>query len=282
MRVNSQRLKARFDALKEINKPGLISFITAGDPDLQTSERILQGLPEAGTDIIELGMPFSDPMADGPTIQASSQRALENGQTMALTLEMVGKFRENNDKTPIVLMGYYNPIYIYGNQRFAQDAAIAGVDGLIIVDLPPEEDEELRKPLCDSGIDIVRLITPTSDESRLPKLVSTANGFLYYVSVTGITGTKSPAINSIQDACDKIRQFSSLPIAVGFGIKTSEQAKEIAQIADAAVVGSAIIQKIEDEVLKQKDNESFSSPNLIKTVLSLVSTFSKAVKMARS
>ena len=282
MRVDSKRLKARFDSLKKINKPGLISFITAGDPEIQTSKLILQGLPEAGTDIIELGMPFSDPMADGPTIQASSQRALKNGQTMALTLEMVRQFRENNDKTPIVLMGYFNPIYIYGTQRFAKDAAMAGVDGVIIVDLPPEEDEELRKPLGEVGIDIVRLITPTSDERRLLKLVPTANGFLYYVSVTGITGTKSAAINSVQDACNKIRQFSSLPIAVGFGIKTPEQAKEIAQIADAAVVGSAIVKKIEDEVLKQKDNESFSSPNLIKSVLSLVSTFSNAVKMARS
>jgi len=282
MKVDPKRLRARFDALKKVNKPGLISFITAGDPDLKTSNLILQGLPKAGTDIIELGMPFSDPMADGPTIQASSQRALKNGQTMALTLEMVCQFRKNNDKTPIVLMGYYNPIYIYGTQRFAKDAAIAGVDGLIIVDLPPEEDAELRKPLCDAGIDMVRLITPTSDEQRLLKLVSTGDGFLYYVSVTGITGTKSAAINSIQDACDKIRQFSPLPIAVGFGIKTLKQAKEIAQVADAAVVGSAIVQKIEDEVLKQKDNESFSSPNLIKTVLNLVSNFSNAVKMARS
>ena len=280
MTCKGGRLKARFDQLAAEGRAGLITFITAGDPNQKISSAIMEGLPRAGADIIELGMPFTDPMADGPAIQASSLRALKAGQDMSATLEMVRKFREKDDHTPIVLMGYFNPIYIYGVERFSEDAANAGVDGLIIVDIPPEEDAELRVPANKAGIDLVRLTTPTSDEQRLPTLMGGASGFIYYVSIAGITGTKSAATSNVADAVTRIRKFSDLPIAVGFGIKTPEQAAEIARVADAAVVGSAIVQIIAENM--DDDGRTKDSPDLRETVLKFVSELAQGVRTARS
>jgi tryptophan synthase alpha chain len=271
------RLQDRFAALKAENRAGLVTFVTAGDPNEVQFKQILSGLPGAGADIIELGMPFSDPMADGPAIQLASQRALRSGQTMVKTLSMVREFRRGDDDTPIVLMGYYNPIYIYGAERFAEDAADAGVDGLIVVDLPPEEDAELREPAARAGIDFVRLTAPTSDEVRLPRLVEDASGFIYYVSITGVTGTQSAAATNIAEAIERIGRFSKLPVAVGFGIKTPEQAAEIARFADAVVVGSAIVQKIADG----EGEDSISSPDLAESVLGFVAKLSAGVRSAR-
>lgn len=274
------RLKARFEQLAAEGRAGLVTFLTAGDPNREMSSAIIEGLPEAGADIIELGMPFTDPMADGPAIQASSIRALNAGQDMKATLAMVKSFREKDDDTPIVLMGYYNPIYIYGVDRFSEDAANAGVDGLIIVDIPPEEDAELREPANKAGIDLVRLTTPTSDEQRLPALMEGASGFIYYVSIAGVTGTKSASSSNVADAITRIQKFSDLPIAVGFGIKTPEQAAEIAKVADAAVVGSAIVQVIADNVA---NNDTIKdSPDLRDSVLKFVSELAQGVRTARS
>ncbi|MBK18225.1 MAG: tryptophan synthase subunit alpha [Rhodospirillaceae bacterium] len=274
------RLKARFEELAAEGRAGLVTFVTAGDPNRQISSDILAGLPDAGADIVELGMPFTDPMADGPAIQASSLRALKAGQDMIATLDMVRAFRETDDDTPIVLMGYFNPIYIYGVEKFTEDAANAGVDGLIIVDVPPEEDGELRIPANNEGIDFVRLTTPTSDEERLPALMGGASGFIYYVSIAGITGTKSAATSSVADSVSRIKKFSDLPVAVGFGIKTPEQAAEVARVADAAVVGSAIVQVIADNA--ENIGESKSSPDLLNSVLSFVSELARGVRTARS
>ena len=274
------RLKARFEYLAAEGRAGLVTFLTAGDPNREISSTIIKGLPGAGADIIELGMPFTDPMADGPAIQASSIRALDAGQDINATLAMVKSFREKDDDTPIVLMGYYNPIYIYGVERFSEDAANAGVDGLIIVDIPPEEDAELRVPANKAGIDLVRLTTPTSDEQRLPTLMGGASGFIYYVSIAGITGTKSAATSNVADVVTRIRKFSDLPIAVGFGIKTPEQAAEIARVADAAVVGSAIVQIIAENV--DDDGRTKDSPDLRKSVLKFVSELAQGVRAARS
>ncbi len=259
-------------------RAGLVTFITAGDPDSETSAAILAGLPAAGADIVELGMPFSDPMADGPAIQASSQRALKAGQNMKKTLAMVRDFRGRDDDTPVVLMGYYNPIYIYGVDDFVGDAAAAGVDGLIVDDLPPEEDEELRLPAAGAGIDFIRLATPTSDETRLPRLMETAAGFVYYVSVAGITGTKSATIDSIGKAVGRIRAHSRLPVAVGFGIKTAAQAAAVAGVADAAVVGSAIVEIIRNRL--GPDNAPLT--DLADSVLHFVSQLSEGVRGART
>ena len=274
------RLKARFEYLAAEGRAGLVTFLTAGDPNREISSTIIKGLPGAGADIIELGMPFTDPMADGPAIQASSIRALDAGQDINATLAMVKSFREKDDDTPIVLMGYYNPIYIYGVERFSEDAANAGVDGLIIVDIPPEEDAELRVPANKAGIDLVRLTTPTSDEQRLPTLMGGASGFIYYVSIAGITGTKSAATSNVANAVTRIRKFSDLPIAVGFGIKTPEQAAEIARVADAAVVGSAIVQIIAENM--DDDGRTKDSPDLRETVLKFVSELAQGVRTARS
>ena len=274
------RLKARFEYLAAEGRAGLVTFLTAGDPNREISSTIIKGLPGAGADIIELGMPFTDPMADGPAIQASSIRALDAGQDINATLAMVKSFREKDDDTPIVLMGYYNPIYIYGVERFSEDAANAGVDGLIIVDIPPEEDAELRVPANKAGIDLVRLTTPTSDEQRLPTLMGGASGFIYYVSIAGITGTKSAATSNVADAVTRIRKFSDLPIAVGFGIKTPEQAAEIARVADAAVVGSAIVQIIAENM--DDDGRTKDSPDLRESVLKFVSELAQGVRAARS
>jgi len=235
------RIAGRFAELKAQSRAGFVPFVTAGDPDFETSLAILKALPGAGADVIELGMPFSDPMADGPAVQASSLRALKAGGTMNRTLELVREFRKSDGKTPIVLMGYYNPIHIRGAEHFAREAADAGVDGLLVVDLPPEEDMVLLKPAHKLGLDLIRLVTPTTHDARLATVLDGASGYLYYVSITGVTGTKSFAEEDVKAALARIRKASALPVAVGFGIKTPAQAAQIARIADAAVVGSAIV-----------------------------------------
>jgi tryptophan synthase alpha chain len=240
------RIAARFAELKAQGKAAFVPFITAGDPDFETSRAILEALPGAGADVIELGMPFTDPMADGPAVQASSLRALQAGATMARTFELVRGFRQRDNKTPIVLMGYYNPVHARGAEAFVREAAAAGVDGLIIVDLPPEEDAVLLKPAQAAGIDIIRLVTPTTHDARLAKVLSGASGYLYYVSITGVTGTKSFSEDNVKAALTRIRKASNLPVAVGFGIRTPAQAAQIARIADAAVVGSAIVGIVAD------------------------------------
>ena len=248
----SNRIAARFAELHALNRAGFIPFITAGDPDPDTSFQILEILSSAGADIIELGMPFSDPMADGPAIQASSMRALKSGMTAKLVLNLVERFRARDAATPLVLMGYYNPIHAYGAPHFLRDAGRAGVDGLIIVDLPPEEDSALRAEAAKCGLAVIRLATPTTDDKRLKSVLQGAGGFLYYVSVAGVTGTKTFVVDEVQRAVDRIKRFSTLPCAVGFGIKTPEQAAAIARIADAAVVGSAIVASIEGALRQGK------------------------------
>jgi tryptophan synthase alpha chain len=238
------RIEQRFDELKSAGRAGLVTFVTAGDPDPETAAAILEGLPAAGADVIELGMPFTDPMADGPAIQASSLRALAAGQNMVKTLAMVARFRERDDLTPIVLMGYYNPIYVYGVERFLKDAKAAGVDGLIVVDLPPEEDVELCLPALAAGLNFIRLATPTTDDARLPKVLTNTSGFVYYVSVAGITGTKAPDAARVGREVARIKKQTDLPVAVGFGVRSARQASEIAAGADAVVVGSALVEAV--------------------------------------
>ncbi|HTQ13651.1 MAG TPA: tryptophan synthase subunit alpha [Rhizomicrobium sp.] len=240
------RIAAKFAELRKTNRAAFIPFITAGDPDAETAAAILGRLPAAGADLVELGVPFSDPMADGPAIQASSQRALKAGMTAHKVLDLVRRFRKADAATPIVLMGYYNPIHAYGTARFAKDAAAAGVDGLITVDLPPEEDEVLRAPASAHGIDVVRLATPTTDEARLKTVLDGASGFLYYVSIAGVTGTRSYARGDVEQAVARVKARGSLPCCVGFGIRTPEQAAQIARFADGAVVGSAIVARLQE------------------------------------
>jgi tryptophan synthase alpha chain len=271
-----KRIKSKFEELKNSNKKGLITFVTAGDPNYDTSLEILKKLPDAGADIIEIGMPFTDPMADGPGIQASYLRALEAGQTLKKTIQLVKDFREFNSNVPIVLMGYYNPIYKYGVENFIKNIKEIGVDGIIVVDLPPEADRELCIPANEKGIDFIRLATPTSNEDRLPKIVNNASGFLYYVSVAGITGSKAPEISSIESKIKTIRNFTDIPIAVGFGIKTPEQAVNIAKTADAVVVGSAIIDKINEAYKKDKNNIKLiadSAADLVKTLSNALNNY---------
>jgi tryptophan synthase alpha chain len=242
--ADSGRIQRRFETLTAAGRGGLVTFITAGDPTYEASREIVFGLPEAGADLIELGMPFSDPMADGPSIQAASLRALATGMKLARVLEMVREFRARDDDTPIVLMGYYNPIYSYGVDKFLAEAREAGVDGLIIVDLPPEEDEELCLPALDAGLNFIRLATPTTDDRRLPAVLSNTSGFVYYVSVMGITGTKSATEDAVRSAVERLRRHTDLPIGVGFGIKTPENVRAVASVANAAVVGTAIVDRI--------------------------------------
>lgn len=267
------RIGKRFAALKAGGRSGLVTFVTAGDPDLETSREILFGLPGAGADLIELGMPFSDPMADGPAIQASSLRALKNGMTLKKTLDLVAGFRKTDTDTPVVLMGYYNPIYIYGVDAFAADAQAAGVDGLIIVDLPPEEVDELWQPARNAGIDFIFLTAPTSDDARLPVIVARASGFVYYVSITGITGTRSADIADVGSALKRIRKHTELPIAVGFGIKTPEQAAEIASVADGAVVGSALV----DIIAANLDADGKAKEGVAEKLLDLVADLAAGI-----
>lgn len=242
--ADSGRIAKRFAALKAEGRGGFGAFVTAGDPDYETSEKILLGLPAAGADMIEFGMPFSDPMADGPAVQASSLRALKAGANMHKTLALVRSFRGQDDTTPLILMGYYNPIYIYGVEAFLKDAREAGVDGLIVVDLPPEEDSELCLPALEAGLNFIRLATPTTDDERLPTVLQNTSGFVYYVSVLGITGTKAVAEAEVGRAVARLKRHTDLPIAVGFGIRNAEAVRDIAAIADAAVVGSAIVDRI--------------------------------------
>ncbi len=236
------RISARFAKLKSENRAALVTFITACDPDRALSQAVLNGLPAVGADVIELGMPFTDPMADGPAIQLAAQRALAAGGSLKVTLEMVAEFRRIDKDTPIILMGYYNPIYAWGPEKFAGDAALAGVDGLIIVDLPPEEAGELVPFLKSAAIDFIVLTTPTSDDARLPVVLANASGFVYYVSIAGVTGTGSASSTAIEDAVTRIRRHTDLPVCVGFGIRTPAQAADVARLAEGAVVGSAIVQ----------------------------------------
>ena len=238
------RIDKKFAALKAEGKKAFVAYIMAGDPDLATSLAVMKGLPDAGVDVIELGLPFTDPMADGPTIQLAGQRALEGGQTLQKTLDMVREFRAGDTDTPIVLMGYYNPIYSRGVDRFLSEAVEAGIDGLIIVDLPPEEDEELCLPANAAGLNFIRLATPTTDDKRLPKVLQNTSGFLYYVSITGITGAASAVATDVGPEVAQIKAATDIPVVVGFGIKTPEAAESIASVADGAVVGSAIVERI--------------------------------------
>lgn len=267
------RLQQRFSQLKEQNRAALVTFLTAGDPDYDTAAAILHGLPEAGADIIELGMPFTDPMADGPAIQLSSLRALAQGQNVAKTLKMIGEFRQKDNETPIVLMGYFNPIHQYGVERFIADAGKSGVDGLIVVDLPAEHDRDLCIPAQAAGIDFVRLTTPTSHDERLQRILGNAGGFVYYVSVAGTTGAGSATVDHVKEAVTRIRKHTQLPVSVGFGIRTPEQAANIARVADGVVVGSALVQKIADA--KDADQAKHD-------VLGLCKDLSQAVRQART
>ncbi len=273
----SGRIEARFAELKEVGRAGLVTYLCAGDPDVETSTRIIEGLPGAGADIIEIGMPFTDPMADGPAIQAGALRALAAGMSLAGTLDLVRRFRAQDDKTPIVLMGYYNPIYHFGPERFLDEAKSAGVDGLIVVDLPPEEDEELCIPALERGICFIRLATPTTDDKRLPAVLANTSGFIYYVSMTGITGVGAPTVDLVGQAVERIRAHSSLPVAVGFGIRTPEQAGNIARVADAAVVGSALVDRIASEL----DDDGKAGPDLVDNLLIQVSDLADSVRTAR-
>jgi tryptophan synthase alpha chain len=265
--IAGARIAKRFAALKSEGRAGLVTFITAGDPDPQTCAAILDGLPAAGADVIEIGMPFSDPMADGPVIQASSLRAIRAGQKMTGTLAMVKRFRQRDGDTPIILMGYFNPIHKYGVEKFATDASAAGVDGLIIVDLPPEEEAELKRPADRTGLSIIRLVSPNTSDGRIATLMNGSSGFVYYVSITGITGTRSAEASGVAKSVARIRKATELPVAVGFGIKTPAQAEEIARVADAAVVGSAIVERI--------------AAGDAKSVLGYVSELAQGVRRAR-
>ncbi|HRW30081.1 MAG: tryptophan synthase subunit alpha [Alphaproteobacteria bacterium] len=271
------RINKRFETLKSENRAGLITFTTAGDPDYETSLALLKGLPAAGADIIELGMPFSDPMADGPAIQAASIRALKGKMTLKKTLKMVESFREDDDETPIILMGYYNPIYIYGVDRFLDDALKAGIDGLIIVDLPPEEDSELAIPAKAVDMAMIHLATPTTDQKRLGQILENGSGFLYYVTIAGITGTAKPDLAPVKQALDNFRKISQLPMAVGFGIKSAEDAARFAKFADAVVVGSAIVDVIKSNI----NQENVANSVLESRVLSFVGELANGVKNAR-
>jgi tryptophan synthase alpha chain len=272
--INNSRIDQCFSRLRQAGRGGLITFLTAGDPDPTTSAKILCRLPAAGADIIELGMPFSDPMADGPAIQASSLRALRAGQTLRRTLAMVADFRRGDDQTPIVLMGYYNPIYIYGVDAFVRDARRAGVDGLIVVDLPPEEADELLGPSEAVGLDFVFLTAPTTDTARLPIVLRRARGFVYHVSITGITGTSSATPADVEAAVAHIRELTDLPVAIGFGIKTPVQANAMARIGNAAVVGSALV----SEIAARIDADGRPKPDLVEHVVQFVAALAGGVR----
>ena len=268
------RIDRRFRALKQAGRSAFVTFITAGDPDPTTSAEIIAGLPAAGADVIEIGMPFSDPMADGPAIQASSLRALKGGQTLRKTLEMVRTFREKDDETPIVLMGYYNPIYVYPVDAFLEDAKAAGVDGLIVVDLPPEADDELCLPAMAKGLNFIRLATPTTDARRLPRVLQNTSGFLYYVSITGITGSAAPDPGAVHREVARIKQSTDLPVAVGFGVRSPDQARTIADGADGVVVGSALVTAIAQSL----DENGHATGKTAPAVLDLVKELSSPLK----
>jgi tryptophan synthase alpha chain len=277
MTAADSRIDRRFAALAKEGRPALVAFITAGDPDYDNSLAIAKALPSAGADLIELGMPFSDPMADGPSIQASGLRALKAGQTMKKTLAMVREFRTGDSATPIILMGYYNPIYSYGNDRFLDDAKTAGVDGLIIVDLPPEADDELTIPALARGLNFIRLAAPTTDDKRLPRVLQNTSGFVYYVSITGITGAAAPDASKVAAAVKRIKGHTKLPIAVGFGVRSAAQAKAIGEAADAVVVGSALVEAVQ----KSLDATGRATGSTVGAVTGLVRELAKGVAAAR-
>ena len=271
------RIADRFAACAAENRPALVTFIMAGDPDLATAGKILAALPGAGADLIELGMPFSDPMADGPGVQAAGQRALQAGQTLNKTLSMVADFRKTDSATPIVLMGYYNPIYIHGVTAFIADALAAGVDGLIVVDLPPEEDRELCLPALKAGLNFIRLTTPTTDDRRLPTVLQNTSGFVYYVTMTGITGAAIKSLAAVGEAVRRIKSHTDLPVAVGFGIKTADDAAVMGRDADGVVVGTAICNAVAGSLLDGK-----ATPGTVAAVTTLVSGLALGVKRARA
>jgi tryptophan synthase alpha chain len=271
------RIDARFAQLKKEGRSAFVTFVTAGDPDPETSLAIIKALPQAGADMIELGMPFTDPMADGPSIQAAGLRALTAGMTLKKTLAMVRAFREGDEATPLVLMGYYNPIYIYGVDRFLADAKSAGVDGLIIVDLPPEEDTELCMPALKAGLNFIRLATPTTDDKRLPAVLANTSGFVYYVAITGITGAAAADSEAVGEAVARIKRHTSLPVCVGFGIRTPEAARAIAERANGAVVGTALV----DALRGSLDAEGRATPKTVSAVADLAASLSRGVRGAK-
>jgi len=271
------RIDRRFADLQRDGRAALVTFTMAGDPDTKTSLEILKALPTAGADVIELGMPFTDPMADGPAIQAGGLRALQAGQNMIKTLGMIRAFRKSDDATPIVLMGYYNPIYIYGVTKFLADAKSAGVDGLIVVDLPPEEDDELCLPALKAGLNFIRLATPTTDDKRLPAVLANTSGFVYYVSITGITGSAAPDADKVNAAVTRIKRHTKLPVAVGFGVRTAKQARAIAAGAEGVVVGSALVSAVKDSL----DKKGKTTAKTVKAVTTLVAELAKGVRGAK-
>ena len=273
---SASRIDQRFAALKKVGRKALVTFVTAGDPDYTTSEKILLCLPAAGADLIELGMPFSDPMADGPAIQASSLRALKAGHRMSDTLELVRTFRTHDQHTPLILFGYYNPVYVYPREAFLDEAKAAGADGLIIVDVPPEADEELCLPAIARGLNFIRLATPTTDAARLPAVLANTSGFLYYVSITGITGTAAPDVAAVNAHIANIKRSTRLPIAVGFGVKTPGQARAIAAGADGVVVGSALVNAVKESLGPKGESTGKTASN----VLNLVKSLSRALRPA--
>jgi tryptophan synthase alpha chain len=275
--MTETRISRRFAECAAQGRPALVTFVTAGDPDLATSFEILKALPKAGADVVELGMPFSDPMADGPAIQAAGQRALKGGQTLPKTLDMVRRFREIDAATPIVLMGYYNPIYVYGSERFVADAEAAGVDGLIVVDLPPEADDELCLPALGAGLNFIRLATPTTDDKRLPAVLANTSGFVYYVSITGITGAAVPNAVRVGEAVNRIKRHTALPVAVGFGVRDAATAAAIGRDADGVVVGSALVAAIAGSL----DADGRATAKTVPAITALVADLASGVRSAR-
>ena len=271
----SERIQRRFARLAAERRPALVTFVMAGDPDAETSLAILKALPAAGADLIEVGMPFTDPMADGPAIQAAGLRALKAGQTLRATLKMVAAFRAGNGDTPVILMGYYNPIYSYGVEPFLRDARAAGVDGLIVVDLPPEEDDELCLPALGAGLAFIRLATPTTDDVRLPTVLANTSGFVYYVSITGVTGSATPDAGLVGQAVKRIKRHTALPVAVGFGVRDAASAAAIGSAADGVVVGSAIVEAVRTSLVEGK-----ASGATVAAVSALVGTLARAASSA--
>ncbi len=274
--MTETRISRRFAALAKEGRPALVTFVMAGDPDYAASLDILKALPAAGADVIEIGMPFSDPMADGPAIQAAGLRALHAGQTLAKTIDLVRAFRAGDAETPIVLMGYYNPIYIYGPERFLTDAKAAGVDGLIVVDLPPEADDELCLPALAAGLNFIRLATPTTDDHRLPTVLANTSGFVYYVSITGITGAAKPDAVRVAEAVGRIKRHTDLPVAVGFGVRDAATAREIGKNADGVVVGSALGQAIAGSL-----EDGRATAKTVPAITALVADLARGVRAAR-
>jgi tryptophan synthase alpha chain len=273
----STRIDTRFAALKREGRAAFVTFVMCGDPDIETSLAIIKALPRAGADVIEIGMPFTDPMADGPSIQAAGLRALKAGTTLKKTLDVVRRFREGDNATPIILMGYYNPIYIHGVDKFLSDATTGGVDGLILVDMPPEEDDELCIPALKAGLNFIRLATPTTDDKRLPAVLANTSGFVYYVSITGITGSASADSAKVSQAVSRIKRHTQLPVCVGFGIRTPAAARTIASHADGVVVGTALVDAIRDSL----DAENRATPKTVAAVADMVASLAEGVRGGR-